>query len=112
MVPDHLVHFGAEWVPRWKYEAEVAGLIRQRLSIHDAFPCPALPWQIRVGEPVLRAGRMVRRRLVGETRYGAERSDARVEQETSDEGTVQSNTGETVPSLESLQASASSAALR
>jgi hypothetical protein len=116
MVPDHLVHFGAEWVPRWKYEATVAKLIRERKSISEEHPCPALPWQIRVGEPVLRVGRVVRRRLIGEAKYGAERETV---QEPG--ATAQDNTGEPpVPpqpqqplqSLPPLESSASSAALR
>jgi leucyl/phenylalanyl-tRNA--protein transferase len=57
MVPDHLVHFGAEWVPRWKYEEMLPALIRQRLSIDDRFPCPELPWLVKAGEPVLRLAR-------------------------------------------------------
>jgi leucyl/phenylalanyl-tRNA--protein transferase len=113
MVPDHLVHFGAEWVPRWKYEAEVAKLIRQRKSISDAHPCPALPWQIRYGEPALRVGRIVRRRLMGETKYGAEREAI---QETA--AAAHENTGEPheapseAPQPLPLDSSASSAALR
>ena len=72
MVPDHLVHFGAEWVPRWKYESVLPALIRQRLSVDDTCPCPQLPWVIRLGEPALRVARNARRRLYGEVRYGAE----------------------------------------
>jgi hypothetical protein len=79
MVPDHLVHFGAEWVPRWKYEAEVAKLIRERKSIDDGHPCAELPWQIRYGEPVWRVGRRVRAKVHGEKKYGVERDGAAVE---------------------------------
>jgi leucyl/phenylalanyl-tRNA--protein transferase len=63
MVPDHRVHFGAEWLPRWKYESMLPILIRQKLSISDNDPCPSLPWQIRVCEPLLRLSRGVLRRV-------------------------------------------------
>ena len=110
MVPDHLVHFGAEWAPRWKYEAELATLIRERKSISDEHPCPALPWQIRLGEPVLRIGRLVRRRLIGELKYGAERTGGVTERDANTKEEVRPNAGE--PPVPPLENSASSAALR
>jgi leucyl/phenylalanyl-tRNA--protein transferase len=64
MVPDHHVDFGSEWMPRWKYEATLAGLIRQRLSIADDRPCPSMPARVRLGVPLVRAYRGVRRRLL------------------------------------------------
>ena len=70
MVPDHLVHFGAEWVPRWKYEQMLGELIRQRLSIADQHPCPGLPWELKVGAPLVRVSRAVRKR------FGMERKEA------------------------------------
>ena len=116
MVPDHLVHFGAEWVPRWKYEGEVARLIRERKSISDDHPCPELPWQLRVGEPVWRVGRMFRTRVLGEKKYGAERNSEDLSQEAEVIRSEKEITGETpVPPqapLSSLENSASSAALR
>ena len=63
MVPDHRVHFGAEWLPRWKYESMLPVLIRQKLAISDNDPCPALPWQIRLCEPLLRLSRGILRRV-------------------------------------------------
>jgi len=63
MVPDHRVHFGAQWIPRWKYESMLPTLIRQRLSIADNHPCPPLPWQIQLAEPLLRMWRSFRTRL-------------------------------------------------
>jgi leucyl/phenylalanyl-tRNA--protein transferase len=63
MVPDHRVHFGAEWIPRWKYESMLPRLIRQKLSISDNHPCPPLPWQIQLAEPLLRLWRGFRSRL-------------------------------------------------
>jgi hypothetical protein len=63
MVPDHRVHFGAEWIPRWKYESLLPVLIRQKLSISDDHPCPPLPWQIRLSEPLLRLSRGILKRL-------------------------------------------------
>jgi len=62
MVPDHRVHFGAEWIPRWKYESMLPALIRQKLSISDDHPCPSLPWQIRICEPLLRLSRGILKR--------------------------------------------------
>jgi leucyl/phenylalanyl-tRNA---protein transferase len=63
MVPDHRVHFGAQWIPRWKYESMLPNLIRQKLSISDKIPCPALPWPIQIAEPLLRLWRGVRSRV-------------------------------------------------
>jgi leucyl/phenylalanyl-tRNA---protein transferase len=63
MVPDHRVHFGAQWIPRWKYEAMLPTLIRQKLSIAVDHPCPPLPWQIGLCEPIFRLYRGLRRRL-------------------------------------------------
>ncbi len=62
MVPDHRVHFGAEWIPRWKYESMLPALIRQKLSISDDQPCPSLPWQIRLCEPLMRIYRGILKR--------------------------------------------------
>ncbi len=64
MVPTHHVDFGAEWVPRWKYELMLPCLIRQRTSISDQ-PCPAIPAVIRAGLPIARVWRALRRRLPG-----------------------------------------------
>lgn len=63
MVPDHLVHFGAEWLPRWKFEAMLPALIRDRRSIDDEHPCPPLPAFIRAGEPLVRLARKLRGRV-------------------------------------------------
>ena len=65
MVPTHLVNFGSEWAPRWKFEAELPGLIHQKVSISDEHPCAPVPWAIRAGMPVVHAVRGVRRRLPG-----------------------------------------------
>jgi len=63
MVPDHRVHFGAQWIPRWKFESMLPTLIRQKLSIDDRHPCPPLPWQLRLAEPLLRLARGIHRRM-------------------------------------------------
>ena len=63
MVPEHHVDFGSEWLPRWKYESMLPILIRQKLAISDNDPCPALPWQIRLCEPLLRLSRGILRRV-------------------------------------------------
>lgn len=65
MVPTHQVDFGSEWVPRWKFESELPVLVNQKVSISDDRPCPPVPVSIRVGVPVVRAVRAVRRRLPG-----------------------------------------------
>ena len=38
-------------------------LIRQKLSISNDHPCPPLPWQIRVGEPLMRLSRGILKRV-------------------------------------------------
>jgi leucyl/phenylalanyl-tRNA--protein transferase len=63
MVPDHRVHFGAQWIPRWKYESMLPTLIRQKLSIAENHPCPPLPRRIGLLEPLLRLWRGIRTRL-------------------------------------------------
>jgi leucyl/phenylalanyl-tRNA--protein transferase len=63
MVPDHRVHFGTEWIPRWKYESMLPALIHQKLSIAEDHPSPPLPWQVRLCEPLLRLSRRILRRL-------------------------------------------------
>jgi leucyl/phenylalanyl-tRNA--protein transferase len=65
MVPTHHVDFGAEWVPRWQYEKMLPALVRERRSIAEDRPCPRLPAAIRLGVPVVRAYRAMRRRLPG-----------------------------------------------
>jgi hypothetical protein len=63
MVPDHHVDFGSEWLPRWKFEMMLPELIGQRVSIDEAHPCPPVPASIRMGMPVVRALRSLRRRI-------------------------------------------------
>ena len=54
-VPDHLVNFGMEWIPRWDYEARVERVMRQKnMSIADNIPVKPIPWQISAGLPWLR----------------------------------------------------------
>jgi leucyl/phenylalanyl-tRNA--protein transferase len=63
MVPDHLVHFGAEWAPRWQYEAMLPRLLGQRVSLSEEIPCVRPPWRIRRGVEVVRVVRGVGRRM-------------------------------------------------
>jgi len=65
MVPTHHVDFGSEWLPRWKFEAQLPMLIGHEVSIRDDRPAPPVPWQIRAGLPVVRAIRAIQRRLPG-----------------------------------------------
>lgn len=65
MVPDHLVHFGAEWVPRWRFEKLLPGLLKQRLTLVSGIPIPTLPMKMRWGTAAVRIGRAVRMRVVG-----------------------------------------------
>jgi leucyl/phenylalanyl-tRNA---protein transferase len=66
MVPHHHVDFGSAWLPRWKFEMMLPGLIRQRVSVADDRPCPSVPAAIRIGLPLVRAYRAARRRLTGD----------------------------------------------
>ncbi|MGE5612076.1 MAG: leucyl/phenylalanyl-tRNA--protein transferase [Bacillota bacterium] len=65
MVPDHHVHFGAEWIPQWKYEAMLPELLRESLTIGEGYEPRPIPWQVRVGVPMVRVARGLRRRLGG-----------------------------------------------
>jgi hypothetical protein len=42
------------------------GLIGQRVSVADDRPCPPVPVAIRVGVPMVKAYRSIRRRLIGD----------------------------------------------
>lgn len=65
MVPKHQVDFGSEWLPRWKYEAMLPGLIRQKLTISDRHVMRPVPWGIRMGMPMVKVVRGLRRRVGG-----------------------------------------------
>jgi leucyl/phenylalanyl-tRNA--protein transferase len=65
MVPTHHVDFGSEWMPRWRYEMMLPGLIAERRAIAEDRPCPPVPALIRMGVPMVRAYRAMRRRLTG-----------------------------------------------
>ena len=60
MVPKHHVDFGSEWMPRWKYESILPGLIRRKVSVDEAHPCKPVPVSIRFGMPWLKLLRRVR----------------------------------------------------
>ncbi len=53
-VPDHLVNFGIEWMPQWKYEQEVARLSQADLTVADGAKHAPLPWQIKHGLPLVK----------------------------------------------------------
>jgi leucyl/phenylalanyl-tRNA--protein transferase len=63
MVPEHHVDFGSEWMPRWKYESMLPELISKRISIDDKRACPPVPASIRLGVPLVRAVRSIKRRF-------------------------------------------------
>jgi leucyl/phenylalanyl-tRNA--protein transferase len=65
MPPDHQLNFGAQWIPRWKFEAELPALLRQQVSIADDWPCRPVPWALRLGLPAARVYRAVQRRWDG-----------------------------------------------
>lgn len=65
MVPNHLLNYGAEWWPRWQYEAAIPRLLRQNPSLTDK-PTPPVPWQILRLAPLARFSRKVRERVLGE----------------------------------------------
>jgi leucyl/phenylalanyl-tRNA--protein transferase len=47
-VPDHLVDFGIEWVPQWKFEADLERQIdAPALRIGGSGPAPRPPWFVR-----------------------------------------------------------------
>jgi leucyl/phenylalanyl-tRNA--protein transferase len=66
MVPNHTVDYGVEWWPRWRYERELGRVLRQRRSIGDDARRGWAPLWIRAGSLLVRWGRALRRKLLGE----------------------------------------------
>ncbi len=62
-VPDHEVNFGVEWIPQWKYELEIARLVKQSISLLPDKPAQPAPWQISLGLPAYRKIRGLKRRV-------------------------------------------------
>jgi leucyl/phenylalanyl-tRNA--protein transferase len=62
IVPVHRVNFGASWLPRWKFEEELRGMLGQSVSITDDCPCRPIPWPLRLGLPAARVFRAAQRR--------------------------------------------------
>lgn len=62
-VSDHLARWGAQWVPQWRFEQMLRGMIRTPLSIADHLPAPRLPLSVRLALPAARVGRAVLRRV-------------------------------------------------
>jgi len=67
MVPNHSVDYGVQWWPRWKYEQELYRVQRQRLAVAPHRPVPRTPAALRLGIPLLRMARGLRRRLWTDT---------------------------------------------
>ncbi len=63
MVPKHHVDFGAEWMPRWRFELLLRDSLSQPLSTLNDHYTPPVPWPIRCGMPVVRTLRALQRRL-------------------------------------------------
>src|SRR4051794_37620996 len=62
-VASHLVNYGEEWVPHWRYERLILECLRESPSLTDARPNPPLPWEVRALIPALRPARAVVRRV-------------------------------------------------
>lgn len=62
-VANHLVNYGEEWIPQWRYERLILECLRESPSLTDARPCPPLPWEVRALIPALRPARIVLHRL-------------------------------------------------
>jgi leucyl/phenylalanyl-tRNA--protein transferase len=63
MVPDHLVNYGSRYVPSWRFEEMLKGVLRQPLTIAEGLPPPLLPAKLRYALPFARTIRAVGRRL-------------------------------------------------
>jgi leucyl/phenylalanyl-tRNA--protein transferase len=46
--------FGEEWVPQWKFEQLLAGLLKEHPTVADDKPAPLLPASVRAQLPVAR----------------------------------------------------------
>ena len=64
-VANHLVNYGEEWVPQWKFEGVMYDCLSARPapSLVEGRAYPELPWEIKAMLPMLRVGRKVGRRL-------------------------------------------------
>jgi hypothetical protein len=64
-VANHMVNYGEEWVPQWKFEGTMYECLAASPApaLVDGRAYPKLPWQIRTMLPALRIGRKVGRRL-------------------------------------------------
>ncbi len=68
MVPKHSLNYGVEWWPRWKYEHVLATeMLKINPSMTDKRPASPIPWQLKVGAPVVKLARGIRRRTIGES---------------------------------------------
>lgn len=62
-VAAHLVNFGEEWVPQWKFEQMVAEELDRRVPFLDGSPTPSLPKSIKLRLPLGRVEQKVLNRL-------------------------------------------------
>jgi leucyl/phenylalanyl-tRNA--protein transferase len=63
--------FGEEWVPQWKFEELLAGLLQEHPTIADDKPAPLLPASVRAQLPIAR----VLEKVVGRFRSPYTRAD-------------------------------------
>jgi leucyl/phenylalanyl-tRNA--protein transferase len=63
MVPEHMVNYGSRYVPSWEFEEKLRKLISEPRTIVEGMNPPMLPFKLRWGLPVARAGRAIKRRL-------------------------------------------------
>jgi leucyl/phenylalanyl-tRNA--protein transferase len=62
-VASHKVAYGEDWVPQWRFEQMAAEAMRQNATLGDDWPCPKLPWQLRLGLPASRLAEKAARKL-------------------------------------------------
>ncbi|HEY7119857.1 MAG TPA: hypothetical protein VH475_24925 [Tepidisphaeraceae bacterium] len=62
-VANHMVNYGEEWIPQWRFERLILECLKESPSVTDGRPCPRLPWQIRTLLPLLWPTRLAVRRM-------------------------------------------------
>jgi leucyl/phenylalanyl-tRNA--protein transferase len=63
MVPDHLVNYGSQYLPSWRFEEMLKDALRKPLTICDGIQPPLLPPRLRYALPIARTLRAVKKRL-------------------------------------------------
>ena len=63
MVPDHMVNYGSQYVPNWRFEEMLKAALTQPLSLRDGLAPPMLPPRLRFALPLARTLRALVKRL-------------------------------------------------